>query len=428
MLDTTHRLAWRALAIATVTFAANFSVWTIYAVLAIDIQSKLSLTALELGILLSSPIVSGALLRVPLGLLSEQMSSRKLWIAVMGLQLPALALLPFVETFAGFALLGLWIGISGATFTLGVRYVTDWFAGAQQGLALGIFGVGNAGAAISFILIPLLASWYGWQWIGPLYAVAMLPPLLLFAMLAPEQPQPVQRKTQGFEELKSLVKDTQAWRFGLYYYFVFGSFLALVLWLPSYYMQVYNLDVNQAMAFTLFFVITSSMIRALGGWFADRYGARTVNWWVFWVCLVCLFFLSYPPTTMTIHGLEQDVVLSVEINVWLFTGLIFVIGLAQGLGRASVLRNLYDHYPNQMGSVGGWVAFLGALGGCTLPLAFGFVQDLLGIASGAFMVLYAVLAACMILMFLAIRRERYQKALQHAMSHDFYADNSDDKP
>lgn len=422
-MDVTHRLAWRALFIATITFAANFSVWTIYAVLAIDFQDKLELSALQLGILLSSPIFSGAILRVPLGVMSEFISARRLWIIIMWLQIPALALLPWVETFTGFALLGLWIGISGATFTLGVRYVSDWFGSAQQGLALGIFGVGNAGAAISFILIPLLASWYGWQWTGPLYAAAMMPAVIIFSMFAPKYPVSHRPQLGSWRKQFEFVKDTQVWRFGLYYYFVFGSFLALVLWLPSYYMQAYELDVNQAMAFTLFFVITSSMIRALGGWFADRYGARTVNWSVFWVCLVCLFFLSYPPTTMTIHGLEQDVELSVEINVWLFTFLIFIIGLAQGLGRASVLRVLYDHYPHQMGSVGGWVAFLGALGGCTLPLAFGFVQDVLGIASSAFMVLYAVLAVCMMLMFLAIRRERYQKALQQALSNDFYRDD-----
>lgn len=422
IVDVTHRLAWRALFWATLTFAANFSVWTLYAVLAIDIQVKLDLSALQLGVLLSSPIVSGAVLRVPLGLLSDYISARRLWILIMWLQIPPLLLLPWVSSFSGFVWLGLWIGISGATFTLGVRYVSDWFGSQQQGLALGIFGVGNAGAAISFILIPLLAAWSGWQWTGPWYALAMLPALLLFTVFAPASAETLTKRTFVWKQEFGFIKDTQVWRFGLYYYFVFGSFLALVLWLPSYYMQVYELTLNQAMAFTLFFVITSSMIRALGGWFADRYGARAVNWSVFWICLVCLFFLSYPPTTMTIHGLERDVVLTVEVNIWLFTFLIFIIGLAQGLGRASVMRVIYDNYPTKMGSVGGWVAFVGAMGGCTLPLAFGFIQDVLGIASGAFMVLYAVLALCMLLMFLAIRRERYQKALQEALSQNFYHD------
>lgn len=418
-MDTTHRLAWRALTVASLAFAANFSIWTIYAVLAIDIQAKLGLSGLELGVLLSSPILSGAVLRIPLGILSEQISPRKLWIWLMWLQLPALVLLPYIESFWGFVWVGLWFGISGGSFTLGVRYITDWFGSARQGFALGVFGVGNAGAGISFILLPILATHFGWQWTGPLYAVAMLPVILLFTLGAPKGAyQPTQKQTTS--SAFRFLNENAVWRYSLYYYFVFGSFLALILWLPQYYMQVYALNLNEAMGFTLFFVMTSSMVRALGGWFADRYGARAVNWSVFWVCLVCLFFLSYPPTTMTIHGLEHDVKLRIEVNIWLFTFLIFVIGIAQGLGRASVMRSLYDHYPNEMGRVGGWVAFVGALGGCTLPLAFGFVQDLLGIASGAFMVLYAVLAACMVFMFLAIRKERYQQALQQALSNDFY--------
>ncbi len=98
-MDTTHRLAWRALFVATIAFAANFSIWTLYAVLAIDIQTKLSLSALELGVLLSSPIVSGALLRIPLGIISERVSPRRLWIILMWLQLPPLIILPYIESF-----------------------------------------------------------------------------------------------------------------------------------------------------------------------------------------------------------------------------------------------------------------------------------------------------------------------------------------
>jgi len=173
------------------------------------------------------------------------------------------------------------------------------------------------------------------------------------------------------------------------------------------------------MAFTLFFVATSSMVRALGGWFADRYGGRAVNWTVFWICLVCLFFLSYPPTTMTIHGVSTDVHLSIEINLWLFSGLIFIIGIAQGFGRASVYKTIYDYYPNQMGSIGGFVAAIGALGGCTLPIAFGLVVDIMGIHSACFMLLYAVLALCMTTMFFANKADRLRQRINHAQSHNF---------
>lgn len=419
-MDATLPGAWRALWLATLAFAANFSVWILYAVLGIDIQEQLQLSGTELGILLSAPIVSGALLRIPVGILSEYYSARTLWIWQMVITIPALLLLPFIETYAGFIWMGLWIGLSGISFTLGVRYVTDWFSRQQQGLALGIFGAGNAGAAISFILLPLLVMWLDWQWTGPFYAAGLFLMLVLFIGLAPKVPSFVPKFQPEWRTQLRPLKDLRVWRFSLYYYFVFGSFLALILWLPSYYMSAYQQNFQQAMGFTLFFVTTSSMVRALGGWLADRYGGQLVNWSVFWVCLVCLFFLSYPPTTMTIHGLERDVVLSVEINIWVFTALIFVIGIAQGLGRASVYKVIHNHYPQQMGSVGGIIAALGGLGGCTLPVLFGVAQDLLGISSGAFMVLYAVLAVCMTVMFFAMRAERYRKELAAAQAHDFY--------
>lgn len=220
-----------------------------------------------------------------------------------------------------------------------------------------------------------------------------------------------------------MLRKIQIWRLGLYYYFVFGSFLALLLWLPFYYMQAYQLSLKEAMAFTLFFVATSSVVRALGGWFADKYGGRSVNWSVFWVCLVCLFFLSYPPTTMTIHGVEQDVHLDIAVNVWVFTSLLFVIGIAQGFGRASVYKMIHEYYPTQMGVVGGIVAAIGALGGFSLPIMFGAIVDWVGFYSASFMLLYGVLAVCMMAMYFAIKHERYQRRLSDAARYNFLEDD-----
>jgi NNP family nitrate/nitrite transporter-like MFS transporter len=272
----------RALLLATLAFAACFSVWTLYAAMGIALQQQLDLSATGYGILLAAPILSGAILRLPLGILADRVSSRTLWLYQMLAVIPALLLLPSVQSYSGYLWLGLWFGISGVSFTLGVRYVSQWFASSRQGRALGLFGVGNAGVAITFVLVPLAITYAGWQWVGPLYAGGMLLISLLFALLAPKEPLPL-AQTQSALTLRQLYSDARIWRFSLYYYFVFGSFLALLLWLPQYYMQAYAMDAQQAMAFTLFFVATSSMVRALGGWFADRYGGRAVNWSVFWV-------------------------------------------------------------------------------------------------------------------------------------------------
>lgn len=415
-----HVNANKALAIATLAFAGCFSVWTLYAVMGLTLQQQLQLTATQYGFLLATPILSGALLRIPFGLAADRFNSRKLWIALMLFVLPPLLLLPYITSFQGYLWLGLWFGVSGAAFSIGTRYVSDWYSTAQQGRALGIFGVGNVGVAINFVLIPLILQFLDWRWIGPIYALGLSLLIILLAM-APNVQQSVSTKPKPLS-LRQLSAQSRLWRFSLYYYFVFGSFLALLLWLPQYYMQAYELTAQQAMAFTLFFVASSSIMRAVGGWFADRYGGRAVNWTVFWVCIVCLFFLSYPPTTMLIHGIEKDVTISISVNVWWFTALIFVIGVAQGFGRASVYKVLYDYYPTQMGSAGGFVAAIGALGGCTLPILFGVAQDVLGIVTGCFMILYGVLALCMVTMFFANQAAQFQQRLQLARENNFLQD------
>ncbi|MDH5432552.1 MAG: NarK/NasA family nitrate transporter [Gammaproteobacteria bacterium] len=415
-----EKQARSVLIMATLAFAANFSVWTLYAVMGINIKESLQLSSTDFGLLLASPMLTGALLRFPVGFLCEMYSCRKLFIWQMIIIIPALLFLKWTDSYLGYFLVGLVIGISGVSFTIGIRYVTVWFESRHQGYAMGVFGAGNAGAAITLALVPLIITNWGWESIGIFYAVGMTLMTLLFALVAPEETAYMQkRKKTSLKFHLAPLKELKVWQFGLYYYFVFGSFLALLLWLPQYYMDAYKLDIKTAMLLTLLFVTISSMVRALGGWFADRYGGRTVNWNVFWVCLVCLFFLSYPPTTMIIHGVEKDVELSIYVNVWVFTFLILVIGVAQGFGRASVYKVLQEHYPEHMGSVGGTVATIGAMGGFTLPVIFGVAVDLVGIHSACFMILYGVLAICMAVMYISIKAEQHRKLLQDAIANNF---------
>tara|TARA_R110002050_G_scaffold282028_2_gene429791 strand:+ start:1292 stop:2563 length:1272 start_codon:yes stop_codon:yes gene_type:complete len=419
-MEIQQKHAYRALSLSTLAFAACFSVWTLYSIIGIELKIKLNLSATEFGLLLAAPIFTGAIFRIPVGFLSETVSCRNLFFWQMLLAVPPLFYLPYVETFIEYILLGFILGLSGVSFTIGIRYVTDWFDSKRQGFALGVFGAGNTGAAITLVLVPFIVDAYGWQDIGPIYGIGMLAMAIIFKIFAPEVNLYIQKKKNT--ELAfhlAPIKDLQVWRFGLYYYFVFGSFLALILWLPQYYMEAYELSLKQALALTLLFVSTSSMIRAVGGWFADRFGARTVNWSAFWICMVCLFFLSYPPTTMIIHGVNKDVEVSFAVNVWLFTFLIFVIGIAQGIGRASVYKTIYDYYPNHMGSVGGIIAAVGALGGCTLPVMFGLAVDIVGVYSACFMLLYGVLALCMMAMYLALQAERQQNLLKEALENNF---------
>ena len=416
-INSENPLGQRALTLATIAFAANFSVWTLYAVIGLHLQEALDLSATQLGLLFASPMLTGSLARIPVGLLADKYNPKTIYSIQMLLIVPALFLLPWVEQFNDYLILGLWLGISGSSFTVGIRYVNDWFPRQYQGTAMGIYGAGNSGAAITLLIAPIIIEQTSLQTLGPIYAIGLLVTTALFAMLAPSFKSPTKLAVE-----KLPVREyfrLQVWRFGLYYYFVFGSFLALLMWLPQYYVNAYGLSAETAMALTLIFAASSSMVRALGGWFSDRYGGRSVNWNVFWICIACLFFLSYPPTTMTIHGVNTDVKLTLEVNVAIFSILIFIIGIAQGFGRASVYKIIHDYYPDHMGSIGGFVAALGALGGCTLPIAFGLSVDFLGIHSACFMLLYGVLAACMIVMFFANKADRLKQRVEEAHQYNF---------
>lgn len=417
---------WPAVVAATCTFGWCFAIWTWYAAAGLFLQEQWQLSGTELGLLLASPMLTGALLRLPAGVLADRMCPRALWQLLLLLQTPPLFLLSYTESFTGYLWCGLWLGISGISFTLGTRYLTLLVPPTKAGFTLGIFGVGNAGAALSLFAATLLADessallHAGW-YLGALNLLV----LLIFSWLCPSIPHQAGQDTPAISPSgwQSLLSDSRIWRFSLYYYFVFGCFLALLLWLPHYYMTAYQLPIGQALSFTLFFVATSSMVRGLGGYLAQRFGSRTINWGVFWICLCCLFFLSYPPTDLVIRGINKQVALHIEINVWLFTALLFVVGIAQGLGRASVYSLLHRYYPAQFGAASGIVSAVAATGGFTLPVLFGLSQDLLGIYSGCFMLLYGVLALCMILMFFANQREQFKLALAKARADNFLTDD-----
>lgn len=404
---------WSVLSANTVAFAANFAVWTLFSILGIKIKQDLGLSETQFGVLIATPILTGSISRLPLGILTDLFGGRRVFTILMICIVPAIYSITLATAYWHYLLIGLFVGLAGGSFAVGIAYTSAWFEKERQGTAMGIFGAGNAGAAVTNLAAPLLIVAYGWDSVPTIYAICMLVIIVLFWIFTFEDPahadKTIARKTLCLRTQLAPLKEMRVWRFGLYYYFVFGGFVALALWLPKYYIGQFNVDLKTASFLTLLFTLPSGLIRALGGWFSDKYGGRTVNWWVFWICLVCLFFLSYPPTTMIVHGIEKDISVGIELTVVPFTVLVFIVGMAMGFGKASVYKIINDYYPSQMGSVGGMVGVLGGLGGFTLPILFGAAADHTDVRSSCFMLLYAVLAACMILMHYAIKAEKLKE-------------------
>ncbi len=410
-----------ALAASTLAFAVNFAVWVMFSVIGIKIKAELNLNETEFGLLVATPVLTGSLIRLPLGILTDRYGGRIVFVFQMISVVVPTWLLSYATEYWQYLVLGLFVGVAGGSFAVGIAYTSAWFSKERQGTAMGIFGAGNAGSSLTKFVAPLIiaaSATASWRAVPQVYAVAMLVMAVLFWFFTSQDPlhrkdaQARKMPTLG-EQLQPLM-DVRVWRFGLAYYFVFGAFVALALWLPKYYVGEYGLPLATAAFLTILFDLPSGAIRALGGWASDKWGGNTVTWWVMWISLVCMFILSYPPTTMIVHGIKGDASINIGVGIVLFTVLIFILGLAQGFGKASVYRSLADHYPKNKGVVGGIVGVIGGLGGFTLPIMFGVAADVIGVRSSCFMLMTLVVIVTMIWMWVGERNEREAILAQHA--------------
>ncbi|CDH46383.1 nitrate/nitrite transporter [Candidatus Contendibacter odensensis] len=409
------------LTMSTLAFAVNFAVWVMFSVIGIKIKSELNLNETEFGLLVATPILTGSLVRLPLGLLTDRYGGRIVFFIQMLLVSIPTWLVSYATEYWQYLVLGLFVGLAGGSFAVGIAYTSTWFSKERQGTAMGIFGAGNAGSSLTKFIAPLIIAAFGgaWQMVPKIYAVAMVVMAALFWFFTYTDPlhekdaqQNRSRQTLG-QQLTPLL-DARVWRFGLAYAFVFGAFVAMALWLPKYYVGEYGLPLAAAAFLTIFFDLPSGAIRALGGWASDKWGGNTVTWWVLWVSLICLFLLSYPPTTLIIHGIKGEVAVNLGVGIVLFTALVFIVGLAQGFGKASVYRSLADHYPTQMGVVGGIVGLIGGMGGFVLPIMFGVAADAVGVRSSCFMLMFLLVVVTMIWTWVAENNEREAILERHA--------------
>jgi len=438
-------------------------------------------SAAEMGWLIGIPVLTGALMRTPMGIITDRYGGRIVFPALMLLAALPMYLTSYADSFVGFLAAGLGFGLSGAGFAVGVSYVPLWFKRDRQGTALGAFGIGNMGAAVTSVLAPIALAWLtngetdleGWRTLPKLYALALVVTAVLFFVIAPTKlTEGAPKQTLG-QRLAPL-KNTRVWRFGLYYFFAFGGFVGLAVWLIPYYVNVYSISLITAGLIAAIFSLPAALIRVFGGWASDRWGARTIMYVALIAGLVCLVLLFVPRMeiylpgenvaashagTVTavaadkivvgndtyklrpaaeVRGLHNDsgerllvfpIVSSWEdpivqvgdqvekgqilargfshiyfqANMWIFTGLIFLVGIMMGMGTAAVFKHVADYFPTNVGVVGGTVGVLGALGGFFMPIIFGYLLSITKIWTTTWMFLALVALLCLVWMHLVIR-------------------------
>ena len=401
--------AGKALWASTFAFTVCFAVWTIFSIIGLGIKEQLGLSETEFGLLVGTPILTGSLSRIFLGVWADQYGGRRVLALLMVLSALATFTLVWADTYIEMLLAALGIGLAGGSFSVGVAYVSKFHTQENQGTALGIFGAGNVGAAITKFLAPFVMVAAGWQAVAQIWAAALLVTGVCFLLATEEDPSYRSRRERGarpqsMREQLSVLRNLQVWRFSLYYFFVFGAFVALALWLPRYLVGVYGLDVEAAGMLAAFYSVPASLFRIYGGKLSDRYGARAVMYWTFGISIVCTFMLSYPPTTYVIEGISGPITFKTSMGLVPFVVTIFVLGFFMSLGKAAVFKHIPVYYPHHVGAVGGLVGMIGGLGGFVLPLAFGVLNDLTDIWTSCFALLFLVATVSFVWMHAAIRQ------------------------
>lgn len=293
--------AHRILFFNTVSFMICFAAWMINGVLVTYLVNNgvFKWNALEVGWLLGAPVLVGAVLRLPVGVLTDRFGGKMVTTAVLLLSALPMFLLSTANSYWGFLLCSMGFGLAGSCFAAGVAYTALWYPKEKQGTALGIYGAGNMGASLTTLFAPSIletltnngANLDAWRTLPQLYAlILVVTAAVFFVGVKDKRPDGVKTLAQRMAPLK----ERRVWRFGLYYFFVFGSIVALSQWLIPYYVNVYSLSIVSAGFMVSAFSFPAGFFRMVGGWLSDRYGARVVLFWVLGITIIMLVLLLLP--------------------------------------------------------------------------------------------------------------------------------------
>lgn len=372
--------AVRVLVVATVLFTIFFAVWMMFAIVGLPMRKELGLSDSEFALLVAIPVLTGSLLRVPVGIATDLVGGRIMMIGLLVLTAIPTWFVSQVETYDAALLLALGLGLAGTSFAVGIAWVSAWYPADHQGFALGVFGAGNVGASITKLLAPTLVTAVGaagllgglipggWRFVPAVYALALVIAACAVPFVTPRHDRKPS-KGRTIPEMSRPLKHIRVWRFGFYYVAVFGAYVGLALWLPKYYVDVYGFSLRDAGFMTALFIIPASLLRPLGGWLSDRYGARRI-------------------TAISFGGIGlASAALCFTMSVVPFAFVVLCIGVAMGIGKASVYTYIPQYFPKDVGAVGGLVGAIGGLGGFVLPLMFAWAKGATGRPESTFYVM-----------------------------------------
>jgi len=364
-------------------FDFSFAVWVLNGAMGPFITQSFHLTPAQTGLMIAVPTFAGALMRFPLGVLSQYIGRKSAAIVEMTAIVIALVYgFFFVHTFHNVLAMGVLLGLAGASFGVALSLGSGWYPKQYKGLAMGIAGAGNSGTAMAALFAPRLAMHYGWQHVYGFAAIMMMLPLLTMVLFAKEPPD-VEHQSLAMH-LKCLV-EKDGWYFNLVYIITFGGFIGLATFLPTFYVSQFHMTKVQAGTFTVFATLTGSATRVLGGWFADKVGGITTLSVVFLIAIAGLFGLTTAPSLAA------------------STGLFMLCFAALGAGNGATFQMVPLRWPITTAIAGGMIGEIGALGGSILPIVLSQSKQHTGTYRSG-LIAYAALAAAVLLMLRVVSR------------------------
>jgi MFS transporter, NNP family, nitrate/nitrite transporter len=366
---------WPTLFAAFLYFDMSFMVWIILGPLAVQIANDLHLDAAQKGLMVALPVLAGAFLRVVNGVLVDRLQPKRA--GIIGQAIVILGLLAFwrlgVHTYAGILLLGVVLGVAGASFAVALPLASRWYPPQYQGVALGIAGAGNSGTVLAALFAPVLAAAFGWINVIGLAAMPLTVALIVYLAMAKDSPERTPAKS--FVDYGKVLREPDAWWFMFYYAVTFGGFSGLASSLGIYFNTQYHLDAVTAGYFTAACVLVGSLFRPIGGAAADRFGGVRVLTVLYSVAVIAFVIVSF--------GSSQ---------LWVGLGVLLVGMLALGMGNGAVFQLVPQRFRTEMGVMTGLVGMTGGIGGFYLASSLGFSKQITGSYQAGFLI-FATLAA-----------------------------------
>ncbi|HHT9128152.1 MAG TPA: MFS transporter, partial [Candidatus Wujingus californicus] len=311
----------RVLILATLAFAVCFAGWTLFSPLAVYFKVEFNLSSTKVGLLLATPVLLGSIARVPIGVLTDKYGGRRIFSILLLFGFFPMFIAGFANSYWFLLICGFFFGMVGTSFAIGIPQVSQWYPREKQGLALGIYGVGNIGSALATFGAPFLAESIGWHKVFMIYSIPLVFMAFVYWFFSADAPRPANAKPSTFsDKLKVYKSSNLIWVFCLFYFMTFGFFVTFSLWLPSYFRDFYKITPVKAGSLTAIFVFVTTFSRILGGYLGDRIPGRRILVVLSLVILSILIFLN------------------LNVSLMITLTFFYLMGVCLGIGNGVVFK------------------------------------------------------------------------------------------